>query len=269
VTADAEVAELNARRAKQYANEAAIAVDKARTGLNNAGEVARQAYELLSRSRSVAADLSGQGELMSQAENPGKYAYAVEESSTTAGGRVGMSEDMLRDVRRELDSTRQQLRTGRRAVEQLSRLPGRRSDLSDGLTDRLDKLEDLVHYADGRATEVAGQLAVARGNVEPMASQSRSGDLRVTADTVRSTGTQAGRNLEDAQDGLRRLDGDLAVASPELSEAERESAELDRIVRAASNPTQASQQRAPGSASEEGSFNLRPGEANRQNDYGR
>lgn len=264
-----EVDEQNARLAAQYANEAAAAINQARLALNRAAGVATEAGEISGRGRRGADELISSGEILDRASEPRRVLMEAEESVGDVQRKAEIGADMLREVREHLESTRRELRTGRSAVVQLSRLPGQQSDLVNSLQDRLDRLEDAVHSADRTAVDVAGKLAVAQGNVEPMAQQARYGDLQVTADTVRTTGTNAERNIGDAQEDLRRLDRDIDRVSPELSEAEQESLRLEQMVRAAANPTPASQRRAPGSAAEEGAFRLNPGEANRQNEYGR
>lgn len=274
MTADAEAAEAaerNARRAAQYADEAAAAIQRARYALNNAAHAAGEAYEMLGRGRAASSDLNAQGQMMSQSEEPRRHLLNAESYTGDVGVRARNGEDVLRDIRLDLDRTRRELRTGRSAVVQLSRLPGQQSELADSLHDRLDRLEDVVHYADQRAVEVAGQLAVARGNIEPMAVQSRSGELQVTADTVRATGSQAGRNFDGAQENVSELGRDIGDVSSELTNAERESLELERHARAGLNPTTPAQRTEAGSAAEqeEATFHLRPGQADRQNTIGR
>ncbi|WP_020386011.1 hypothetical protein [Kribbella catacumbae] len=269
MTADAEVAEQNARRAAEYADEAAAAIQRARGSLRFAATVAFEVVKLSVNGRRDVNELILNGKSMAAADEPRRYLADAEYSVGGVSRKAEAGAERLAEVRELLEETRRQLRTGRSAVVQLSRLPGQQSELVNNLQDRLDRLEDAVHSADRMAVEVAGKLAVARGNVEPLARQARDGELQATADTVRTTGTQADRNIHDAQQDLRRLEKNIDRVSPELAGAERESQELEQMLRAAANPTPASQQRAPGSAAEEGTFHLRPGEANRQNEYGR
>lgn len=251
----------DARRAAQYADEAASAVHQAGLSLNNAMHLATEAGEMLARGRATADDLSARGVQVSDSDNPRRVLLEAEVDSTTVAHRASSSNEILGELRGQLDRTQDALRTGRRAVDQISRLPGERHELVDPLKDRLDNLEDAVRYADQRATEVAGKLAVAQGNVEPLVQQTRSfGELRATGETLRSTGQQAGSNLADAKDGLDSVGRQLQETGPGLSQAQRESAELERSLRAAANPTPVEKQKAPGSAAEEGTFRLNPGE---------
>lgn len=251
----------DARRAAQYADEAAAAIFAARRSLENAIGLAGDAGGMLERSRQMAAELNAHGTELGRAENPRRPLLEAEAASTVVGQRAAGSDELLGELRQQLERTQTALRTGRRSVDQISRLPGERHELVDPLKDRLDNLEDAVRYADGRATEVAGKLAMARGNVDPMVQQTTSfGELRATAETVQSTGQQAGRNLAAAEEQLQDVGRQLRSASPSLSEAERDSVELERMLRAAANPTPVAQQKAAGSATEEGTFRLNPGE---------
>lgn len=267
---DAERAARDARRAAQYADEAAAAIFTARRGLDNAFQLAGEAGEMLGRGRQMAAELQSHGEQFAGAQDSRRPLLAAEEATTTVGQRAAAGDEMVTDLRAQLGRTQDALRAGRRAVDQISRLPGERHELVDPLKDRLDGLEDAVRYVDERATEVAGKLGVARGNVGPLVEQSRSYEgLQTSGQTVQSVGQQAGRNLAEARDGLTGVEQGLQSTSPALSQAERESVELERALRAAANPTQPTQQQTAGSAAEEGTFRINPSEPNRGNDYSR
>lgn len=269
---ETQVAEQNAKRAAQYAEEAAAAIHRVRIVLNYAAGAAQEGDLMLGRGRGASSDLTTSGELMSRSDEPRRHLLDAESYSGETGQRVGTGGDILRDVRENLERGRGHLRAGRQAVVQLSRLPGQGSELANNLHDRLDRLEAVVHHADQRAVEVAAKLAVAQGNVEPMLAQARFGDLQVTADTVRATGTHTRRNLEAAQEDLDGLRRDIDGISPELAKAERESSELEMHARAAMNPTPPTQRAEPGSAAagREDTFNLRPGQSSdRQNTFGR
>lgn len=263
----------DAKRAAQYADEAATAIYAARHGLDNALHLAGEASAMLGRGEQTAAELQSRGEQLAGAEEPRRPLLAAEEATTTAGYRVAASDELVTDLRGQLARTQEALRAGRRAVDQISRLPGERHELVDPLKDRLDGLEDAVRFVDQRAVEVAGKLAVAQGNVGPLVEQSHSYDgLQATGQTVQAVGHQAEGNLADARDGLTGRNGvaaQLKNVSPELATSERESMELEKVLRAAANPTQSTQQKAAGSAAEEGTFRLNPGEAGRGNDYTR
>lgn len=178
MSADSEIAEENARRAAQYANEAAAAINQARLALNRAAGVATEAGEISGRGRRGADELITHGEILSRASEPRRHLLDAEDAVGDVQRKAEIGADMLREVREHLETTRRELRTGRSAVVQLSRLPGQQSELVNSLQDRLDRLEDAVHYADRTAVDVAGKLAVAQGNVEPMAQQARYGDLQ-------------------------------------------------------------------------------------------
>ncbi|MDX6281388.1 MAG: hypothetical protein QOH03_2459 [Kribbellaceae bacterium] len=270
---EAERAARDAKRAAQYADEAAAAIFTARHGLDNALHLAGEAGEMSGRGTQAAAELQFHGEQFAGSQESRRPLMAAEDSTTTVNQRAVAADEMVTDLRAQLARTQDALRTGRRSVDQISRLPGERHELVDPLKDRLDVLEDAVRHVDERATEVAGKLAVARGNVGPLVEQSRSYEgLQTSGQTVQSVGQQAARNLAEAGDGLTGADGvgqRLESTSPALSQAERESVELERALRAAANPTQPTQQQAAGSAAGEGTFRINPSEPNRGNDYSR
>lgn len=245
-------------RAAQLADEAATAIHTARRALGKASSLAGEAGEVLGRAWAGAAELRGTAEQVRTARQPRRSVLDAQDSAGFVHQKARFGEEIIAEVRGQLEIARDQLRTGRRALDALSRIPGPEADQVDDLRGRVDKLEDAVHFTGQRVTEVAGKLATARGNVEPMVVQARElDDVEVSSSTVGSTGTSADRNLKAAREGMADLQREFARTDPVASDAERDTIELANTMRAALNPTaQAAHQPAD---PEQAAFRPRPG----------
>jgi len=257
-------------QAAQLADEAATAIYAARRALGNASSLATEAGEMLGRARSGATELRATAEQVRTAEQPRRYVLDAQDSAGFVHQKAKVGEEILAEVRGQLEIARDQLRTGRRALDALSRIPGPETDQADDLRGRVDKLEDAVHFTGQRVTEVAGKLATARGNVEPMVIQAKDlDDLEVSSSTVSSTGTTADRNLTAAREGMADLQREFARTNPVASDAERDTIELANTMRAALNPTPNPTQNPPQNPThqpadpEQAAFRPRPGTSRR------
>ncbi|MEV8372695.1 hypothetical protein AB0P21_08150 [Kribbella sp. NPDC056861] len=258
---------MSAEQAAYLADQVAAAINEARRTLSRSADHAEELGALVRQVEGSVEELNYSGSQAGRADVPTRFLQDAQDYASQVHRKLGQGEELIDDVRGQLDQTRDHLANGRRGLDELTRVPEQRSEVTDSLRQRLDTLDAAVRTAGRQVEQVSRKFGVAQGNVEPMVEDARNGRLQgVTSASVASTGASAGNNVQQAKQQLNELRDGFDRAAPEANAAMRDAAELEQAARAGFNPP-VGQGAAAGSA--QSTYRGGSGGADRQNSYER
>ncbi|WBQ03101.1 hypothetical protein [Kribbella sp. CA-293567] len=228
---------MSAQRAAELADHVAQSIQEARGSLTRAANAAEDLGQVTRQIEGSVEELNYSGSLAGRSDDPARFLRDAQDHASDVYRRLGQGEELIGDVRSQLDQTRDRLTEGRRSLDELTQVPEQRSEVTAGLRQRLDTLDAAVRTAGRQVEQVSRKFAVAQGNVEPMVDQARNGNLQdLTSSSVASTGRSAEQNVQQAKSELRNLREGFDEAGPVANQAQRDAVELDRLARVGFNP---------------------------------
>jgi chromosome segregation ATPase len=169
-------------------------------------------------------------------------------AQVTAGHLVeqlGGAQRELEQLRREIEQSSKMLEGGAKALDELERLPDRKTPETENLRSRLDNFRRGVDAAGTGLGQAMGRLETARRTaaefeVRPMAID----DSGRVSGAIETTASGLNTEVKAARAGLEGLTQQVDRDQPDARQAAAKSIELANAARAGLNPTQPSAQRA-------------------------
>ncbi|WP_433021055.1 hypothetical protein [Kribbella sp. CA-294648] len=169
-------------------------------------------------------------------------------AQVTAGqlvGQLGGAQRELDKLRQEIERSSKLLEGGAKALDELERLPGRKTPETENLRSRLDNFRRGVDAAGTGLGQAIGRLETARRTaaafeVRPMAID----DSGRVSGAIETTASDLKTEVKAARAGLDSLTKQVDQDQPNAHQAAARSVELANAARAGLNPTQPSAQRA-------------------------
>jgi chromosome segregation ATPase len=253
---------MSAEQAAYLADQVAGSIHEARRSLIQGADRAEELGAIVRQVESSVDELNLSGTHAGRADQPTRFLLDAQGYATEAHRKLGQGEELINEVRGQLDQTRDHLANGRRSLDELTRLPEQQGELTSSLRGRLDTLDTAVRDVSRQMEQVSRKLSVAQGNVEPMVEQARSGNLQgLTSAAVANTARAAEQNVQQAKEQLNGLREGFDKVGPEANAAQRDAVELERVARAGFNPPVG--QRAAAAGSAESTFRIRPSGSDR------
>jgi hypothetical protein len=169
-------------------------------------------------------------------------------AQVTAGqlvGQLGGAQRELGKLREEIARSSKMLEGGTKALDELERLPGRKTPETENLRSRLDNFTRGVDAAGTGLGQAVARLETARRTaatfeVRPMAID----DSGRVSRAIETTSSDLKTEVKAARAGLEGLTKQVDNDQPNAHQAAAKSVELANAARAGLNPTQPSAQRA-------------------------